>query len=183
MAEQQLIEDLAKYLDKSVSYRKRIIANKEREFWKISFKNEETYPYGDFLIKGRPNIFSIYSQFSYEEKSEYIRGLFDGDGSVVFYPYSKKHKDGTPYYRQTVGFSINGSQNGIKTILEDFAKERKLILSKYLDKRGNGSWYYSFNGKKSLEYLYHLFYDNDPIIKCERKFNVFQQFYNTRCKE
>ena len=179
LSEKQIIQDICNKYNIKIHYRKRIIANKEREFWSVRFNNKIIGEYGKYLTKGRKNIKELYDSFRDEDKDEFVRGLFDGDGSVVF----KKDKnvkclDG---YRKTVGFSVNYNCPDIKLIIEDFAERHNIIIGKYLDKRGNGSWYLSFNGVKSLEAIFHAFFDKSVEIKNNRKYNIFVDFYNKCC--
>ena len=172
LAEKQIIEDICKKYNKNIRYRQRIIAGKQREFWSVIFLNNEIEQYGKYLVKGRPNIKNLYDNFSSDEKNEFIRGVFDGDGSIV----CEKTK-GRNYYRKTIGFSVNSSQPDMKLIIDDFAKNNNLTLSSYFDKRGNGSWYLSFNGTKSLVCLYQLFFNTHHDIKNKRKYEIFHNAY------
>lgn len=174
LAEKQVIEDICKVYSKDIHCRQRVIANKRREFWSVVFYHEDIGEYGKYLVKGRPHIKELYDDFSPDDKINFIRGIFDGDGSIV---YKKNENNGT--YRRTVGFSINSKQPDMKLILDDFAKTHNLILSSYFDKRGNGSWYLSFNGVKSLKYLYELFFNVHHSVKNNRKYNTFNMAYTS----
>lgn len=180
MSEKQLIEDICNKYNKILHYRQRIIKNKVREFWAVSFSSFEMDEYGQYLIKGRPCIKEMYNSFSEKDKIEFIRGVFDGDGSIVF-KYDPQNVTSTDRFRKTIGFSVNGQQSEMKEIIIDFAKTHNLTVSVYFDKRGSGSWYLSFNGEKSLEHIYHLFFDSQPTLKNLRKYNTFNDFYNTCC--
>ena len=173
LSEKQIIQDICNKYNIKIHYRKRIIANKEREFWSVRFSNKIIGKYGKYLTKGRKNIKELYDSFKDMDKDEFVRGLFDGDGSIVF----KEDKNA----RKTVGFSVNSNCADIKLIIEDFARRYNIIVSKYLDNRGNGSWYLSFNGVKSLEVIYHIFFDKNREIKNDRKYGIFVDFYNKCC--
>lgn len=168
MAEEQIILDIAKSLNKVVFYRERIIKNKLRKFWKVSFHTNdfEMIKYGKYLIKGRPNIYELYKSFSKTAKADFIRGLFDGDGSIC------QRKNGT----SCIGFSINSTCNGIREIIEDFCTENNLSLSKYYDKRGNGSWYYSINPKNDKIKFANIIYKNDGVC-LQRKKDAFKKIF------
>lgn len=180
LAENQIIKDICNKYNKEIHYRKRIIANKEREFWSVRFNNNEMKKYGMYLIVGRPNIKELYDSFTKKDQIEFIRGIFDGDGSICFYP-DGYYKSGKVIYRKVVGFSVNSSQPDMRKILLDFADEYDLVISEFFDKRNNGSWYISFNGQKSLECIYHLFFNEDHDIKNIRKYNKFREFYEICC--
>lgn len=181
MSEEQIIQDICKIYNKPIHYRKRTIADKEREFWSVNFSNKEVGYYGKYLVKGRPHIKELYDSFNEQDKIEFMRGVFDGDGSIIF--KSLNNNSNKRHYRKTIGFSVNASQADMKLIIEDFAKTHNLILSTYLDKRSNNTWYLSFNSKYSLEYIYHLFYDKKPNLKNTRKYNKFHEFYTIYCTD
>lgn len=165
VAEEQIINDLCLKYDKKVFYRERVIKDKVRHFWRITFNNDDIGWCGEYLIKGRPNIFDFYNSLTEFDKSEFVRGVFDGDGTIVI------NKT-----RHTVGFSVNSKQEDMRKILLDFANRHNLKVSEYLDKRGAGSWYLSFNNRPAITTFYHLFFDNKPEVKNERKYKIFKEY-------
>lgn len=168
MAEEQIVLGIAKFLNKTVFYRERVINDKLRKFWKVSFYTDdiEMIKYGKYLVKGRPNIYELYKSFSKTERADFVRGLFDGDGSIC------QRKNGT----SCIGFSINSACNGIREIIEDFCAENDLSLSKYYDKRGNGSWYYSINSKNDKIKFANIIYESDGIC-LQRKKETFIKIF------
>lgn len=56
LSDKQLIEDLADYLNLELNYRKRVIANKEREYWSVGIPSKLIKDDGKYLVKGRPDI-------------------------------------------------------------------------------------------------------------------------------
>ena len=173
MAEEQIILDIANARNKTVFYRERIIKNKLRRFWKVSFYTNdfEMIKYGKYLVKNRPNIFELYKSFSKTAKIDFIRGLFDGDGSIC------QRKNGT----SCIGFSINSACDGIRRIIEDFCLENGLSLSKYYDKRGNGSWYYSINAKTDKIKFAEIIYSNNGICLMRKK-EAFKKIFDKEIK-
>lgn len=173
MAEEQIILDIANSLNKTVFYRERIIKNKLRRFWRVSFCTNDSImiKYGKYLIKGRPNIYDLYKGFSKAAKADFIRGLFDGDGSIC------QRKNGT----SCIGFSINSACDGIREIIESFCSENGLSLSKYYDKRGSGSWYYSINAKNDKIKFAEIIYNNNGIC-LKRKKEAFKKIFGKEIK-
>lgn len=78
-----------------------------------------------------------------------------------------------------MGFSINSKQQSLLRILNFWGEKYNFTLSKYLDKRGNGTWYYSINNYKNLQTIFDLFYSNAPVFKNERKYIVFNNLCET----
>ena len=173
MAEEQIILDVANARNKTVFYRERIIKNKLRRFWKVSFYTNdfEMIKYGKYLVKNRTNIYELYKSFSKTSKADFIRGLFDGDGSIC------QRGNGT----SCIGFSINSACDGIRRIIEDFCLENNLSLSKYYDKRGNGSWYYSINAKNDKIKFAEIIYNNNGIC-LKRKKEAFKKIFDKEIK-
>ena len=168
MAEEQIISDIAKLFHKDVFYRERIIRDKVRRFWKVHFSPEEMILYGPYLMPGRPGIYDLYKSFDDAGQIDFVRGLFDGDGTIC------QRKNGT----SVIGFSINSSCDGIRKILEDFFFLFGFSLSKYFDKRGSGSWFYSINSKKDKVEFAKLIYKNCEIC-LNRKRDKFMEIFGS----
>lgn len=91
----------------------------------------------------------------------FIRGYFDGDGSISYYQRSATHKE----------FSINivGTENFIKGLYSYLN-----MGSICPDKRKENSWYLSINGNHQIEKVYHILYDNATRYM-KRKYLKFQE--------
>lgn len=162
ITDKEILERICKKYNKELYYRHRIIKGKERHFYKITYSREEAKHFGKYLMKGRPNIFEYYSSCN---KIDFIRGYFDGDGTIAL----RKNK------QNAIGFSINSQCVDIIKILDDFANQYGFTLSKYFDKRGNGSWFYSINRADEIKKFYYLIYSNNPDLYLERKYKKFLQ--------
>lgn len=179
LSEKQIIQDICSEYGLRVHHRKRMIAQKEREFWSVKFNNEIIGKYGKYLTKGRPNIKELYDSFCIKDKDEFVRGIFDGDGSIVF--KTDKSTSYSDSKRKTVGFSVNSNCSDIKKIIEDFSQRHEIHISEYFNSRGSGAWYLSFNGKRSLKTMYEAFFKDEHSIKNKRKYDIFSDFYTQCC--
>lgn len=163
LSDKQLIEDLADYLNLELNYRKRVIANKEREYWSVGIPSKLIKDDGKYLVKGRPDIKKWYDMC--EDKNSFIRGMFDGDGCVSHHPYNNK------FLR--IGVSLNSNSPDLLDIWDEYCHQNNITLSKYYDKRGSGSWYISINSKEDVFKLYTLIYKNRPNLYLKRKYDIF----------
>ena len=126
--DEQIIKDLAEYYSVCYGHRSRIIANKQRDFYSINIPKNIWSDNISCFMKGRPGLYKVYKNL--EDKNSFIRGVFDGDGTVAEMSNSKT--------LLRIGFSINSSCNDIKMILEDFCQSNDIKLGFYFDKRGSG---------------------------------------------
>ena len=177
-AEEQVLKDIGNFYNIPLKYRERIIANKNRKFWSLTFPVTTDEVLGNYLNTFRTDIDLFFKSLSEEEKNNFMRGYFDGDGSIVFTPKGVS-KRGYIKYRHTLGFSVNSKQQSLIRVLEYWGEKYKLTLSKYLDKRGSGSWYYSINNYKNLQLVFDLFYSENPLFKNERKYKIFNNLCET----
>ena len=170
MAEEQIILDIAKFLNKTVFYRERVIKNKQRKFWKVSFHTNdiEMIKYGKYLVKGRPKIYELYKSFSKPERADFVRGLFDGDG-VCSYETSHKKK------KVRIGFCGHN---------RDFVENYRNFLINKLDMNQTklfntgGCWQCSWSSKKDLINFYNYIY-KDATIFLGRKKKKISDYVNT----
>lgn len=160
ICDKEILEKICKKYNKELYYRTRIINKKQRDFYKITYNREESKDIGKYLVKGRPNIYEYYKRCN---KIDFIRGYFDGDGTIAL----RKNK------QNVIGFSINSYSPDLLLILEDFANEYGFTLSKYFDKRGNGSWFITINRINEIEKFYNLIYSNNPELYLKRKYDKF----------
>lgn len=163
LSDKQIVEDIAKEFGKQHYHRSRIIANKERDFYRVTL-NRKDLPYdANCFKKGRAGVKAIYD--SCENKYDFIRGLFDGDGCVSEVPSNHNHL--------RLSFSINSGCPEIKQIIDSFCDEHGFSESFYFDKRGGGSWYNSINDQKDVMKFFTLIYGNNPTLFLRRKYDVF----------
>lgn len=107
------------------------------------------------LILDFPNEKQVPKQFIYH----FIRGYFDGDGSI-----SKKNNTGS------FSICITGTENFIKQLYKYF--NFGII---YKDKRKVNSWYLRINKKQDVKIFYEKVYkDAERFLK--RKYDKFQEF-------
>ena len=91
----------------------------------------------------------------------FIRGYFDGDGSISCYQREKSHR---------LEYNINfvGTEQFIKGLYQILN-----MGSVFPDKRKENSWYLNINGNQQVEQCYHLMYDNATRFM-KRKYEKFQ---------
>lgn len=163
LSDEQIVEDIAREFGKQYYHRSRIIANKERHFYRVTLNHKDLPCDANCFKKGRVGIKEVYD--SCENKYDFIRGLFDGDGCVSETPSNHRHL--------RLSFSINSGCCEVKQIIDSFCDENKLIESIYLDKRGSGSWYNSINAQKDVMKFFTLIYSNNPSLFLKRKYDIF----------
>lgn len=131
------------------------------------FKNYNLIPRKTFLLKNLPNL-------SKKLLIHYIRGYFDGDGSIFY--NSNKRALWTIY-------SVN------RSFLEDiilFLKKNYNIdpVNIYEDKRKqNIIYFFNYAKKESLKKIYEAIYNDKNLLKLERKFIIFSNIYNDIIKQ
>lgn len=106
--------------------------------------------------------FPTEEQVPKEYLPDFIRGYFDGDGSISSY----KQKEGN---KLEYHISIVGTEDFIKGLYNFFQ-----IGQIFPDKRKENSWYLGINGNLQVEKAYHMIYDNATRYM-ERKYLKFQQ--------
>lgn len=163
LSDEQIIKDIAAEFNKQYHHRSRIIANKERNFYRVTLNHKDLPCDANSFKKGRTGVKAIYD--SCENKYDFVRGLFDGDGCVSEVPSNHKH------LRLT--FSINSGCHEIKQIVDSFCDEHGLSESFYFDKRGSGSWYNSINDQTDVMKFFTLIYGSNPTLFLKRKYDVF----------
>lgn len=93
--------------------------------------------------------------------NHFIRGYFDGDGSITSYQEKENH---SPKY--TVNFV--GTEEFIKALAEYIP-----YSSIYPDKRRSNSWYVNVGGNRQVAKFYHQIYDGATRYM-KRKYDKFQ---------
>lgn len=96
----------------------------------------------------------------------FIRGFFDGDGSI-YKTYNKK------YNKYIYGISITSTQEICEWLYDIFS-----FGSVFKEKRREKTYYFAFGGNNQIKYFYHYLYDN-ATVWMSRKYNRFQEFLNT----
>jgi predicted DNA-binding protein YlxM (UPF0122 family) len=107
--------------------------------------------------------------------SHFIRGVFDGDGSVFFEPRSKT-------YPLRVSF-ISGSKEFITTLentLHSHAGLRKRNIYKL--HRKNISYYIRYSHKESLKFFDYIYAGADESLRLERKYQKFMGMGSVQSK-
>lgn len=95
----------------------------------------------------------------------FIRGYFDGDGSITYYQKEKNHK-------KQFTISFVGTENFIKSLYNYFN-----MGSIFKDKRKENSWYITINGNQQVKKIYELMY-KDATRYMDRKYQKFQLLLN-----
>lgn len=103
-------------------------------------------------------------------KWDFIRGFFDGDGSVYISNYKWKYRE---YH--CLGVSFTGTENMLQSILQEIKKycNTNTKVRKYYD--GKPVYDLKFGGINLINNIYHLLYDNSTRW-LKRKRTVFEYF-------
>lgn len=105
--------------------------------------------------------------------SHFIRGFFDGDGSII--------KSGGKFYEQYHRYRFSVSFSCMENIgrwLKDYFGFGSVIK----DNRKVASYSYTIGGNEVLEEFYHKLYDNANIYM-DRKYERFQEFLQQKYGE
>lgn len=168
------IEILEK-LKNSISYTGKIHIRQRNPKWKGSYPNSYTSARLEITNK---HIFQRLTEIGLTQnktedckypydiinkkyQKDFIRGYFDGDGSVF------KTSDGK--WR----CSICGTEDFLKGIMKYFSKEFR-IKSRHPDRESNNR-YYSFGKKDDVKSFLNTIYEGSSIY-LERKFNKYKEF-------
>ncbi len=131
----------------------------------------------DLINKGCVPAKSLIIKFPDKEQvpenliKHFIRGYFDGDGSVSCSFYGRENKK-----RTTIRFTSGSSEilNSIEEVFFNICKKRKAL---YSDKRKPNCFYLNYSSCSSLKLLYHYLYDNANVF-LERKERIFKEVLN-----
>jgi|GEM_PF-454840 len=167
--EPELLEKVLKLMDCDA----KLYFSKERIYGKIkagalyqfNISNEKLYD-GIVNLGLTPNK-SLTMQFPNipdEFVRHFIRGCWDGDGSV----YIDKHSN-----KISANF-VSGSRNFLEVMIENLVKAGLPNRTIHRHKHTKTSCYFRFTGSQ-VPMLYYYFYDNVPETEyLERKFNLFR---------
>lgn len=114
--------------------------------------------------------------------SHFIRGYFDGDGSVYI---NKKKWIKTPktnptiYYNDVLGISFNGTKEMLEAINE---KIKIGTVTKENRHPESNTWYIRSTRKDTVENFYDYIY-KDSSIYLTRKKEKFENYFKERCSE
>lgn len=97
----------------------------------------------------------------------FIRGYFDGDGSIT-----KTHTPGKNYITNEYRYGVNI----VGTYEMCYWLQEKLEMGSVIkEKRREGTYYYSLGGRKQLQEFFQMLYQNATIYM-DRKYNRFKEF-------
>ena len=161
LVDSQLVSDIANYFGVNCLHRKRVIKDKERNFYRVTIPKYVYLGMEECFRGNRTGLFEIYQK---SNKAEFMRGIFDGDGTVCEMSNSQT--------LLRVGFSVNFKHSDIHKIILDFMNEHSIKVSSYLDKRGGKSYFISINNKADITKFFNIIYPNAKIY-LKRKYNVF----------
>ena len=159
----ELLEKFKEDIKSTYPIREDTSKNRKNENWQVqviqSLRSQKTV--NDLKKLGCVENKSLILTFPAEEQVpkeyvyDFIRGYFDGDGSISEY-------DGAYH------INIVGTENFIKTLATYFEGG-----SVYQDSRKENSWYFNLGGNFQVIKAYHLMYDNKTRYM-KRKFDKFQ---------
>lgn len=95
----------------------------------------------------------------------FIRGMFDGDGSIRYYSYN-----------YATGYQYHFGYTGLKEVCEFVAKFLKL-KTKIIRERDTSTYTLKTANTPMIKYIYNILY-KDATIYCDRKYNTFQDVLN-----
>lgn len=119
-------------------------------------------------VKQKSHIIKPPSGIPDELIPHFIRGFFDGDGSII--------KSKNEHYVKTDGYKYNINITTTKE-MADWIQFYFKMGSVIKDSRRDYTWYYSLGGHLQVINFYHLIYDNATIYM-DRKFLRFQELLN-----
>ena len=104
--------------------------------------------------------------------SHFIRGYFDGDGSVIVSQAQNKNRTSTIY--KTISICICGTYEFLKTLQShiggNLSKEKR---------RTSNTWKLTFSGTNKCRIFYQYLY-TDATLYLSRKKNKFESYYKER---
>lgn len=92
----------------------------------------------------------------------FIRGMFDGDGSIRYYDYD-----------YAKGYQYHFGYTGLKEVCEFVAKFLRL-KTKIIRERDTNTYTLKTANAPMIKYIYNVLY-KDATIYCERKYSIFQE--------
>mgnify|MGYP001581424191 CR=1 FL=1 len=156
--DKQILEDISKALESDHPIKE----SKSDGCSSISFHSKYLYKSlqrrGGFRCKGRTITFP---RIPKKYLRDFIRGYFDGDGSVFFVNYIRT-KDGRPTKELRTNFT-SGSRKFLETLMRIISNEIGLPIKKLGIFNEGSSLKLGYGMKDSDTLLHYLYYDNFPI--------------------
>lgn len=103
----------------------------------------------------------------------FIRGYFDGDGTVYIAHPKNINKTNTVYTNIVVGIC------GTKEFLKEVSKQASVNEAKKDKRKINNIWYISFSGSKKVMSFYNYIY-KDATLFLTRKKDKFEKYFKER---
>lgn len=102
---------------------------------------------------------------------DFLRGYFDGDGSLVIGSYTKKNG-----HASITGVKFVGSKNIIVSLYEILKEDYKCSFSKNKKEIDNDCWCVGVYGESGRRLLSNMY--NEPTIFLDRKYFKYLEFKN-----
>ena len=126
-----------------------------------------------FLLKF-PNIDKEYVR-------HFIRGYFDGDGSIIGYVRKPNPKNREINYRVSRAFNIDSKKQNILIEIQNFFSKHNIKTDINYIMRDD-MYRLCTSSKEEIEKIFHLLYD-DSNFYLNRKFNKFNYYVNTEVSQ
>lgn len=140
--------------------------------YKISYFEEDLYHLGLMPRKTGKEIW-----LPYMETSSFVRGFFDGDGTI--YTTSARTKQGRLYFINRAEFTCSNEKFVIDLnnyICKQLNIKNRTINKKAANKQGN--FFIRFQGKNLLKFCEWMYKDSDGL-RLERKYQKYLEIKNS----
>lgn len=108
------------------------------------------------------NFSKILSYIPNDLMHHFIRGMFDGDGSIRYYNYD-----------YAKGYQYHFGYTGLKEVCE-FVSEFLGLKTKIIKERDTSIYTIKSANAPMIRYIYRILY-KDATVYCQRKYNTFQE--------
>ncbi|MBU4455782.1 LAGLIDADG family homing endonuclease, partial [Patescibacteria group bacterium] len=115
-------------------------------------------------LRPRKSLTLQFPDMPVDMRRHFIRGCWDGDGSVYIDKQSKRIK----------ASFVSGSLNFVKGMVSELTNANLPVKTIYTNKRKIPSYYFRLTGKQVLNFYHYLYDDVPPTQYLERKFNLFR---------
>lgn len=113
-------------------------------------------------VKQKTLILSPPKNVPVELEYHFIRGFFDGDGSLI-----RSQRKNSNYISYNINFTTT-------KLFAEWLQNKFNMGQIFKEKRREHTWYYGLSGNQQIIKFYHLLYDN-ATIWLDRKYNKFQE--------
>lgn len=117
------------------------------------------------LVPNKTHIVKWIKDIPEEYENHFIRGIFDGDGSVFI-------------SSDRIYFSLCGT----KDLLQEVQKRVKKFVPKDIKgslHRGHGVWELSYSGNRSLKAIfYYMYFESNQTTRLRRKYDKFSHWFH-----